>query len=508
MTTVYHPLPESYVNITRPVNIIVTNRIKELCGIKDKDFRVSYYGVAGGSKSLGSTTGLDQGSPESIFGFTGKFNIDVREEYSELAQHLGKTKVSSRPPIFHDPAIRVSLEPLYHAMETTIAVTYRTQDYNAARSFADHFRSRMDSDTNVHSLELEYQYPIDPATLMLLKKIHTLREAKGGYGETWNEWFYGHTANRVDVLTKMDGKGGLVSFQEKQINVLGWFEETTSPDPQAGEAGTYEVSFNYKYRYDRPAELRVTYPVTVHNSVLPRDLLPSNTTNYVKMVGERSNSEALYGYINKANGSWIEDIDGVKIPSFDDYRLPNLDSGSVCLLRVLLKVSEIDPTEVISLRELGSYSISERLIRHLIDTRDRVTYVGSEAFAIQLLRNQSVMNPSAIKLDENGVITTTSPMDVRSVYHLRVVMLENLSRISSDGLKALSRDPELATDILLTLGISESDLPNTVANKILPRPDIVALYSKLNPVIKHISDLTPNFIPWVGKFIINTHGEK
>lgn len=508
MSTIHMSLPESYANVTRPVNINVIEQIIAACGLADKDLKVSYMGEIETLMTVGSEIGTsnDPYNLRSKFSNSGKVGIEVREEYSELVQHTGASNYTTRPPVFRDHALGLYVEPMYHAMETTISVNYRTQNYNSARSFLDHFRTRVDRDTAILTHELVYEYPLPRTLVTILHEIHRLRELQGGYGETWKEWFYGNTTQGVDILTKMDGKGGLVSFKEKQINVQGWFEETGPPEPTKGDSGEYSIQFNYKYRYDRPAELRVSYPMIIHNQLIHKDYRPvMETTDYLRMDGVRSTLGSYFDSLIKQDFRWLEGYHGIKIPEFDTSKLPANRDGKKNLLRALVKVSPETPRTLFNLNNLGSYSLTEELLAHLIKNREHIVFNYADVFNLELIRDGSILHDHALLVSENGDVTTTFDMSIRSTYHVRLTMLEDLSKLLPVGLRTLSESPNLALCILSMLGIEDSKLPPIIADRLVPKQAIQDLYRDIRPITKHTHAYAPTMQGWVAKFIINTH---
>lgn len=509
MPVVYLPLPETYVNVTRPVNINVTEQLRKAMGIKDKDFRISYNGVAEVSKSTGSTIGDDHNleSNDPKFTSTGKFSIDVTETYSELEQHLGRSRTIQRPPIFLDRELGVFLEPQYQQMETTISINYRTEDFNAARYFTDMFRNRVDKDLNTILHELRYDYPMPKEAMKILKKIYDLRETKGGYGDTWRDWFYGCSPDHVDVLTKMDGAGGLVSFAEKQVNVLGWLEDTNPPEPARGKSGEFNISFNYRYRYDRPTGMRFVYPLMIHNSVIPSNLRPSlDTSRYIAFDGARSISEYNYDKIRRADAVWDEYINGIKIPKYDDYRLTKSEEHSTDVLRALIQVNNLKPTSLLNIRELGSYKLSEELVTHMLTNRKYSTIKHSDLFTFELFRDGHRLSGNALELNEDGSLTTKFEMSLRSTYHVKLTLLLDMTLLNSTGLKNLSRSPELALTILEAFGVPRDKLPKVVADRLIAKRDILNCFKYIKANKRNTRELIPAFNALVGKSLITVHG--
>lgn len=511
MPVVNLPLPETYVNVTRPVNLNITEQLRRICGINDKDFRVTYHGTVGVTKTEGSAIGTANTYDHGDLKFTnsGKFKITVNETYSELEQHLGKSRTVQRPPIFKDAALGVFLEPQYQQMETSIDVTYRSPDFNAASAFSDHFRTRMDQDLAHNTHELEYDYPMSKEAIVILKKIHDLREAQGGYGDTWRDWFYDCTPAHIDVLTKLDGTGGLVSFAERQVNVMGWTDSVMPPEPQKGDAGEYTVTFVYKYRYDRPVSMRFIYPLLVHNSIMPANLRPSYPeTRYIAMQGYRSYQEYNYDAIRRKDIIWDEYLNGIKIPRYDDYRLYDPREDRKDLLRALICVDPATPRALLNLNELGAYSLSETLLHHLIANRTHITTPYNDIFTLELYRNGSRLGPAALELLEDGSVQAAMDLSVRDTYHIKLVMLLDIGKLSNVGLGNMSNSPDMAIDVLEGLGVPEDKLPYVISNRLVPEKDIIALIPTIKAVIKGKGKLTPLAYNLIARFTIHTHTEQ
>lgn len=445
------PIPESYVTITRPVVMEVVRNIRDITGMQDDQFRISYQGYPEQSAifntSLSETN--DPGNT-AFFNELGKVSIAVSETYQEDALTTTPIHYANELAVFLDKALNVEIKPLRHFSEVVIEFRYRAEDLQSARSWADMIRYKISEDRieNVH--EIPYEYSLPTPFVMILGEIHRLRELQGGYNEDFGTWFNTHVSKKLTVLTKLNGEGTVLVFKEEQKNVYGWFDFTTPPVPEKGEYGsTFLASFSYTFRYEKPSAMAMYYPIVVHNQLLPKHFRGDHRdVQYAGMVGDMSLQNQRYDYFRKEQNVWQEQWEGIRLPKFDDWLPKHLPSTHATLALIFCQVKESSPTVLGSIGTIPGYAIKEPWLSFIKEEHAFLKLPTGSVFQVLVFENDDQLDPTLIEIDHELTITIPVGLDIRKNYHVMLTLETDLSRLSERARNKLIRSPIICNELL------------------------------------------------------------
>lgn len=475
MPIVTLPLPETYMSIERPAALDVIRQIRDATQISDHDLVISYRGISEVSQLVGATlTPLNDPADSAFFRQAGKITATVSEQYDETSYLTMPLHYPDALSVFNDPDLRTHLKPIYSPTDVTIEFTYRAQSRALAASWRDHIRQRIKQNADVLSHDIAYEYGIPKTHLLILGEIHKLRENVAGYGDTFARWFSNHVSKKLTVLTKMDGTKPHLVFKENQINVQGYFDFSEPPSMDKGDVGSlWTISFSYRFRYEKPTHLVLYYPLTVHNQLLPAPFrgAPTDTT-YHRMIGDLSLSNQRYDLFRKSENHYYEQFEGIRIPYFDEWYPSSLPFRQASLLLVLCRIDPTDPTLVLDLNDLGDYSLSESMKAYFKKYHTKLTQGKVNPFIISVYEYEFRIDPSNLYVDEDLVIRTTYPLDLRKVYRVHLGLTIDLSILTETAEDRLREEPEACLSILNALEPtleSRGLLPKVIGGRLIPK---------------------------------------
>lgn len=503
------PVPESYTAIERPVALDVIKQLIAFMNLKDHDLTISYRGISEMSQlANGTLTPIKNSADTAFFRQHGKLSAVVTENYDENSYLTMSIHYPDALLVFKDDSLRTHMKPVYSQTEVSIEFTYRAQSRQQATAWRDNVRNRIYQGSTVLSHEVQYEYAIPKEELLILGEIHRLRENVAGYGEDFGKWFNDHVSDKLTVLTKMSGDQPHLVFKEKQLNVVGFFDFSEPPTASKGDVGAlWEINFTYKFRYEKPTHMVLYYPIAVHNQMIPSQLRGAGVeTSYHRMIGDMSLSNQRYDYFRKMNNHYYEQFEGVRIPYFDEWYPHTLPYTQSSLLLMLCQVDPNDPTLVIDLNQLGDYTLKAELKTYFSKYHTKLTQGKTNPFMISLYKHEFAHVPTDFYIDENLVIRTNNPMDLRSVYHLHIGLMSDLSMLTEQARDELLNEPDMCLSILRALGPDLEErglLPKPVGNRLIPKHQFRTALSNIrttSPAAKGGRGYAN-----VGLFVVNTH---
>lgn len=509
MPHVTTPIPETYISIVRPVVLSVVRQIRDITKVSDKGFRISYLGYPEEQQIFNSNTGTPEDPRDtSFFEQKGKFVITVREVPDELTLYNSPVMYQDTQLVFLDKALDVQLKPVYSSTEVNISFEYRTEDKQAAQAWVDEYRTKIAMNREALTHHVAYEYPIPFSFAGILQEIHRLRENKGAYGNSFAEYLMQNFSQKATVLVNMAGERPLLVIKEDQLNILGWFENTTPPEVEKGEKGAnFMVRFDYKFRFEKPIQMALKYPFVIHNQVLGNKFRNHDEVAYHRMVGGMGLLNQSFEYFRKEQNQYDEALEGIRIPHYDDWIPKYVPIMSANIMTSVLLLNESDLTRAVQLTENPTYPLQQWVIDFLVADREKLTLPGASVFFVALYEGDDLLASDRYYVEEDLTVRTTFEMDLRKTYHLRFSVVADFTLMSEQARDTLRNHPETCLNVLKALDPSlESKglLPKVVGGRLIPDRELRRTLSQMRRVeLKY--KLTPNTaLSHVGQFVIVT----
>lgn len=452
-------IPEVYESISRPVAVEVMRHLFKITGIP-QDTRVQYIGKGELSVPKAGTT-LDK-EPSVRFPSETKFSIDVTEEYWQEAPVNQANLRPEHQVIFADPELDIYIKPVYQITEVSMTVTARFRDKVSAIKWRDGVRKLVSAGRVENLHEISYHFPLPLEFIVILSKLHEMREAVDGYGDAIGDYLKNHLTERFTVLTNQAGNHPTIAVKERQAGVIGWFDfGDQPPDPEKNnEDGTFLASFDYRFLYEKCVACSMQYQLMVHNQLVPADYRDESKPYE---IGDRASYKSLTRtLLDKQSETYPRSYEaalGMAIPHFDDW-LPNTRMRNTTdLLRIMLQVDIQKPTEIVSLKELGYYEFDADAIAYMEEFPDGLLMQGECIFQCVLYRRWWAKKQDLMTIDSNLVLNSVEPLTVRENWHLIVGLNFDVEMLSKSAKERLRRHGVFARKLFSVLmpGIQDTD---------------------------------------------------
>lgn len=452
MPNIVLPLKSIAQSVSRPVVMDIVTQVQKLTQIHE-DTKVYYPGDIQRMKSAG--TSIDSQSRNANFG-TDRYNfIEVEEDFD--VESLGSTAVTRTEhiPVFEDGKLRVQVTPVYATTNVTINFTLRCPSKSEATRWRDETRVRVSQmhDINLHSVTYHYLLPIE--VLTVLKQIWEKREAKHGYGQTFEEYITSESTDRLTLVGDMVGKNVNLAISETQTRIQGMFTFEGLPEKAERDeaSGTWQISFAYKFNYEKPIHCHVRYPVIVHNQLLDDEYISFTDKAYDLNKVSKSFSASLHAMnafemhtlMNARHKPELH----VKIPEYDDFIAPQVLIGSGSIATVLAEVDELDKRSLFNLRELGDIVIDEDILQFIEQSEH--PYLGScykSILHVDLYRNEFMASNDSLACDAQLHIRSTQTLDLRQQHRVRLSIITDLTLLPPEALRRIQKFPKAMVKLI------------------------------------------------------------
>ncbi len=444
-------LPDIEQSAARPIVYQVISQLMKASGLSENT-KIIFKGHAGFSQTAG--TNIDNKNRDAQFSTDRYTFIEVDENYQPSSLQETFVHDYENKAVFTDRALGLILSPIYTPSDVVINVKYRANSETEVKRWAADMFMRISRGKEYNLHTVEYTFPIAYEFLGLLEDVWGLREATAGYGEDFKKYMLDHGSNRLTLMTNIAGEMPVLSICESQTRIIGRFDIEGIPEKPSKEqsSGTWEISFAYKFSYQRPDGMFVKYPVCVHQECLPEkyQVFPGDVEDPSTRPTRRSNSiDSIEPFEQDYTSDQSrKEFPYIRIPIFDDFLLEAVEPGTATVMTVLCSLDE-GKKDLVSLADLGDYSIDQALIPYLTGEIDYMLNYMSSFVYVSVYDGNTIINPSKFEITSDLMIRAKEPLDARRTYRVRVSLLVDISLLLWDAMLRLKRYP-LAFVLLLS----------------------------------------------------------
>lgn len=443
--------PEVNESVSRPVAMQVVRQMATRLGIPS-DINVRYLGSSVSLAVPGST--LDDHGAANRLPPDQRITIECTEEYAEDYTLTTPVMRPEHTAVFADIPLGVFCTPVYQRITVAVSVTLTANDRITADTWIGTMRRRSTQGVGEMLHLVDYHYPLPHQYLVILTALHQLRESQGGYNQTIGEWLQQCLTPRATTIYDQAGGNPTLVVREQQVGILGWYDWTVPPKSEKdSDSGSFSSSFTYTFSYDRTDSTVLEYPLMVHNQLLDARFYAPTKPYEMEDQPLRGGLSTMilrnWTYEARASYAW-RCRPGIPIPQFDDW-LPDDNPHHLNLLRIMIARDPANPHDVLSLTDLGVYSLHDETLDYMRQYPVGLTRDGESMFVVQLWDGRTPINPDNLIIGQNLAISTIYPLDVRRQYHLTVSLLRDVRRLSKGAIQRLSKHGELAVTTLSLL---------------------------------------------------------
>ena len=445
-------LPENSQSVTRPVIMDIVRQVEEITKI-DVSSKIFFPGDTQRMQTPG--TNIDNNNERfAIFNTDRITFVEVEEDYNKDALSTTAVTRSEHIPIFQDEALRVKMTPVFATSAVTINFTYRCPSKTEAMRWRDDMRIRISQmrDLNLHTIT--YHYPVPLEYLVILKLIHEKRESVEPYGQSFQEYVYSFSNQRLKLVSDLVGKDTRLVIPDCQTRILGMFDFDGLPNKIERDEtnGVYTIAFSYKFEYEKPIGCNMKYPVMIHNQLLPADYIEFTDDAYNLDKVNKTFPLSLYA-MNAFETDTI--MNGVidpgyvlRLPEYDDFRLNQFHPGTGSVLFALCEV-DTDKKTLCNLSELGEIALDEDILNFIREKEyPYLTKLYQSILHVDLYRNEFLTNINTITCDNQLNIKAVNLLDLRNQHRIRLSIVCDLTLLSREAIDRLKGYPKAFVKII------------------------------------------------------------
>lgn len=445
-------IPETIESVTRPVMLDVVRQVMKITGIS-AEVNIVFPGSTNETIQLNSALSTRNKDDPNKFAHNDKITIEVSEIDDPDRVQNEPVFAPGNLLIFEDPPLDVVMKPVYSGQLVTINFRYRANSQNLAIKWRDALKAKISQrrDLNVH--DVTYAYGIPPEFLLILEEIHRMREAVAGYGDSFDKYFADKRHPRITMVTNQNGSASLWTMPETQSRIIGWFDfDLPEEGSKEDKANTWTTSFSYKFRYDRPTQIAMMYPLVIHNQVLSTRFRGGPIESYEDHIQSYAlQTRVLVAFEGGREAREYTKRFGYSIPTFDEFMPDQVPHYSMRLLEIGTLVDDVVPELLLNLGELGERAFHPDIIEYLKAEAAYITKPLGSAIHLNLYRSRFLINPTPLAVDADLNVRATTPPNLRVSMHIRIGLLTDLRLMKGNALDRLQDHGRAAILMLRTI---------------------------------------------------------
>ncbi len=451
MPNVVLPIPNIDSTVTQAVAADLANQVKKLLGL-DYVNEMVFIDEQGNAISPSSFHGATNVPNDRYarFGGDSRIWIEATEEINENGWAIMVIERDESYPFFVDSEVGVNIQPIPLPHDMTLRFKFRTPNKEEAVRWRNSLTSKLARIMEGKQHSLTFSMNLSPALWNLLMEIHELRETKAPYNQTFLEYVQSKCSPDLTLVAEASGEQTNLSFRRRLGRVNGRFKVSPIPDKPAysSDGSVWECVLEYVVTYDKPIECRIRYPIMVHNNFLPKKYIADSNTDHNPYNVQRNRSisqNALhhFEFSNAVSGYQCAQDAYIHIPTIDDFVPQVVTKATATVFMAMLQID--DPTErtLLNLRDLGSFILDEDILEFI--QKEDYKYLNKPFktfFGISFYRDQDLVHPESLAVDENLNVISSEDLDLRKTYRVRLYLVVDPCLIPHDAYDRLNHFPK------------------------------------------------------------------
>lgn len=463
MPNLVHPIDNVQYSVERPVVYDIARQLLDIMQISHKT-PIAFSGDEGKIAQKNSTLYKDHFT-ENYWPYNEKIYIEVEEEYEKDRILSTAIRGPENILVFNDPALGVSIKPIYSSMEVTIQFKYRAVDRNQANRWRNDMRTRVSMMRDVNLHEIVYHYTLPSIFIPIIREVHRLRENIAGYGESFEDYFSKYLTVNASVVSNFAGNGQMWAVSEKQARVQGYFDFEDAPDKpeRDGELDAWDTTVSYRFKYDKPIECHIQYPLMVHQQILDQAYWSPRKTNTFDDIPKTYtlSSGQFHQFEDSTYNQLYSSNKGIAIPEYDEFTPGAILPASLRVFCAMASLEATDLKTLFNLRELGDVALDSDILAFMSESE--YPFMGKEyasIFNLSLYEGSYFKAKNILTVDKNLNVSSTIELNLRKEYHVRLSMIADFSLLKDDALTRLRKFPKVAIKIIAALNAALSEYGN------------------------------------------------
>ena len=443
-------VPDNHHAVTRPIIRHVAEQVIRNFGLEHYQSQIVINGLNEVIPLNNSTLG--EGNNQIRIDSDSRLEVEFEEEVINPVSIA--IMRDEHKPVLWDNQLRVQLRPVYTEVQLTLSFKFIAPDQSSATTWQTRAQLQAYREMNKFLTNVDYHYTIPYAFTRLLQVIHAVRE-RGDFprDERFGQWVRRVSTNRMTTIANVAGSGKVLAIPELQSRVHGWFNFGYEPQKveRHNQASSWMTSFDITLHYDRVDAIIMTYPLMIHNQIIPsefRDESPiEKDIEYVRT--DRSLSLQSIGWfeIDAWKNAHTPRANGVGIPHFDDWVPEHIEYEHCNTTHILLQFDLEDPKFVIDFADddaFGDYAMHYYVQDYMRDLNKHMFILFDTVFLTSVQRwNDGPPIRDLEVVNDDLKVDFKYDHDLRHMYHLVINTLLDLELLSEIGRRILGRHPRV-----------------------------------------------------------------
>lgn len=387
----------------------------------------------------------------------GRLVVNFTEETSEDHTLVTHPNRSEHLPVFWDEHRDIIVRPVYRTVIHNLNLEYIAPNQNLAQRWLDEMRSRISMQRAELYQTLEYHFAIPSPVLHLLHHLHTTKEASPTPdGDDFKTYLDKYLFRPTTTAETLIGTAPTRVIQEKQFEVIGWFDFSDSPvvpEKDGNESGAYRASFSYRFQYDRPMQMYCRWPMVVHNKAIAPQYRPQEPYETFRQAHRR---------VTFTKGSFESLMDNMRAhgipylihPDVDDWTPDTPPKGVLTFFSGLLVLNPNHPRRLVDLFNLGPYTFMPYFLEYFYQQRHTLFGPSSSPFEFRLYQSGHHKTDVSFSFEAGSLrLHANEDLDPTYQYHIQISIRRNWRLLSPDTIQCLRRYPMVTYLTLLALGV-------------------------------------------------------
>lgn len=376
--------------------------------------------------------------------------VEPITEMVEQADWSLKNRWQYMPIVLADHELNVKMRPMLVDYQCTIRLIYTDDNLEMLRMLRESLLIKRSHGWYGSSHTLDYTVLPSKHTDELLRTIHTLREARFGYGQSYDEWIL--LCSSPDYHAVVNGRHTEYAYNVRQIRIEGNIEGDIEQIEEYVE-GAYSFALSYKFRYARPSALFVEYPIQVHQQLLPK--------KYTIITNQEHKGNAIYEVPAIKVLTHISDIMArvPRIPAVDTTYIDSYPSGYLPLWTALLSLDNVPIAQQLlcNLNEIPDIMLHPKLVSYFKEVYADLTSKFKLPFMVVMHRDNHLMDERYLRVDSNLNVKLEHDVNKRYVYRLSLCILKQLSALSTNEAILRHGVQDIIADTLNAIQVPNSE---------------------------------------------------
>lgn len=399
---------------------------------------------------------------------TGQLFLEVTEEPNEENIYATAPMREEQPSVFRDDELSIIMRPVYSDTKITISIRYRTIDRPSARKWKSAMISRIANYWTSRVFAVTYHYLIPSQYITALYSLYSLREKQAGYGDDWNKYWADHASPYVKLLTNNAGSWKRLGVQEVQQRIQGWFE-TKIPMEQGSKVDDQETwveTINFTFYFQKPISMTLFYPLMIHNQLIPDNMYTTEVLDEPETHNQRW-TKSMLAYRNFEENFGRNQTTpnyGISIPYYDEWLPRTIPDNYRRLYSALVMLNPQKLNALMNLMDPFSEVVMSDAVKQFLKSEIAYLFTRNRSvFLLTLYRDSYECIGDTLSIDPITFdITSTIQFDLRHVYHLRLSLVEDTTKIDPAALDRLRGYPDAAREIIKVIYPNAVPDPSTL----------------------------------------------